>query len=173
MHNTKFFMRLIKKWYHPKKWDFLYSVLLIFILIFLVLGIVYLTGGTKYVYMHLMYLPLVLAGFHFGSLGGLFFGSIAGYLTSFIPLEVTTMELQTPENWIYRLLFFVIVGTINGAIIDIILKTLKNIEKLTFSNRITHINNRKYFDTFLKEDKHLKGKYLRDLYLFDKYKVIY
>nr|WP_238387400.1 GGDEF domain-containing phosphodiesterase [Psychrilyobacter piezotolerans] len=53
-----------------------------------------------------------------------------------------------------------IVGTANGFIIDIILKTLKDIEKLTFYNRITNIANRKCFDTFFKEKKHLSGKYL-------------
>jgi EAL domain-containing protein (putative c-di-GMP-specific phosphodiesterase class I)/GGDEF domain-containing protein len=140
--------------------DILYSILLVFILIFTVLGIVYLTGGTKYVYIHLMYIPLILAVFNFGYLGGIFFGSIAGYLTSFIPLEVATMEMQSPENWIYRLLFFVLVSTSNGFIIDTILRTLKDVEKLTFYNRITHIANRKCFDTFFKEKKHLQGKYL-------------
>ncbi|MEI6857856.1 hypothetical protein [Psychrilyobacter sp.] len=151
MQNTKFLIRLIKKWYHPKKLDIIYSILLIFILIFTVLAVVYLTGGTKYADIQLMYIPLVLAAFHFGYLGGIFFGSIAGYLTSFIPLEVATMEMQSPKNWIYRLLFFVIVSTTNGFIIDIILKTLKDIEKLTFYNRITNIANRKSFDTFKKK----------------------
>ncbi|UUV18503.1 EAL domain-containing protein [Fusobacteria bacterium ZRK30] len=160
MQNTKFFIKLIKKWYHPKKLDIIYSILLILILIFAVLGIVYLTGGTKYVYINLMYIPLILAVFNFGYLGGLFFGTIAGYLASFIPLSVATMEMQSPENWIYRLLFFVIVSTVNGSIIDIILKTLKDVEKLTFYNRITNIANRKCFDTFFIEKKHLRGKYL-------------
>ena len=160
MRDTKFFIKLIKKWYHPKKLDIIYSILLILILIFAVLGIVYLTGGTKYVYINLMYIPLILAVFNFGYLGGLFFGTIAGYLASFIPLSVATMEMQSTENWIYRLLFFVIVSTVNGSIIDIILKTLKDVEKLTFYNRITNIANRKCFDTFFTEKKHLRGKYL-------------
>ncbi len=160
MQNTKFFIKLIKKWYRPKKMDILYSISVIFLLIFTALGIIYLTGGTKYAYTHLMYIPLILAVFNFGYLGGIFFGTIAGYLTSFIPLEVATMEVQSPENWIYRLLFFVIVSTVNGFIIDIILNTLKDVEKLTFYNRITNIVNRKSFDTFFKEKEHLRGKYL-------------
>ncbi len=160
VRNTKFFIKLIKKWYRPKKIDIFYSILLIFILIFTVLGVIYLTGGTKYAYTHLMYLPLILAVFNFGYLGGLFFGSIAGYLTSFIPLDVTMMEMQSPENWMYRTLFFVLVSTTYGFIIDTILMTLKDIEKLTFRNRITNIGNRKCFDTFFKDDKHLQGKYL-------------
>jgi len=160
VRNTKFFIKLIKKWYHPKKLDILYSILLILILIFTVLGIVYLSGGTKYVYTNLMYIPLIFAVFNFGYLGGLFFGSLAGYLTSFIPLSVATMEMQSTENWIYRLLFFVIVSTVNGLIIDTILKTLKEVEKLTFCNRITNISNRKCFDTLFTEKKHLRGKYL-------------
>lgn len=160
MQNTKNFIKLIKKWYRPKKINCFYSILIVFIFIFTVLGLVYLTGGTKYAYMHLMYVPLILAVFHFGYLGGIFFGIVAGYLSSFIPLEVSTMEMQSPRNWIYRLLFFVVVSTINGFIIDIILKTLKDIEKLTFCNRITNISNRKYFDTFFLEKKHLHDKYL-------------
>jgi len=160
VRNTKFFIKLIKKWYHPKKLDIIYSILIIFILIFTVLGIIYLTGGTQYVYTNLMYIPLILAVFNFGYLGGLFFGSIAGYLTSFIPLSVATMEMQSPQNWVYRLLFFVIVSTVNGLIIDTILKTLKDVEKLTFSNRLTNISNRKCFDTLFTEKKHLRGKYL-------------
>ena len=160
MQNTKFFIKLIKKWYRPKKMYCFYSILLVFIFIFIVLGLVYLTGGTKYAYIHLMYIPLILAVFYFGYLGGIFFGILVGYLSSFIPLEVSTMEMQSTENWMYRLLFFVVISTINGFIIDIILKTLKDTEKLTFCNRITNISNRKYFDTFLKEKKYLQDKYL-------------
>lgn len=160
MEKTKIFIKLIKKWHHPKKLYMVYSILLIFTLIFSVLGIIYFTGGTKYVSIHLMYIPLILAAFHFGYLGGLFFGTIAGYLVSFIPLDVSTMEMQSPQNWFYRLLLFVVVSTINGFIVDIALKILKNIEKLTFYNRITNIGNRKCFDTFYKDNRYLQGKYL-------------
>ena len=160
MLNTKFFINLIRIWSRPKKIFCFYSVSFVFILIFSVLGIVYMTGGTKYVYMHLMYIPLMIAVFNFGYIGGIGFGVLAGYLTSFIPLDVATMEMQTTENWIYRLLFFVLISTINGFILDTVLKTLKEIEKLTFCNRITNISNRKYFDTFFPEKIELEDNYL-------------
>ncbi|MGB6128093.1 MAG: GGDEF domain-containing phosphodiesterase [Psychrilyobacter sp.] len=160
MQNEKFFIKLIKKWYHPKKINILYSISLILLLIFMALAIIYFAGGTQYVYTNLMYIPLVFAVSSFGYLGGLFFGCLAGYLTSFIPLSVATMEMQSTENWVYRLLFFVIVGTVNGFIIDTILKTLKEVEKLTFCNRITTISNRKCFDTFFTPKEYLHGKYL-------------
>lgn len=160
MQNTQFFIKLIKKWYRPKNTDIIYSISFISISIFIVLNIIWSTGGTKYVYTNLMYIPLIMAGFSFGYLGGLIFGAVAGYLTSYIPLSIATMELQSTQNWIYRLLFFMIIGALNGFVIQIILKTLNDVEKLTFYNRITNIFNRKYFDTFLKEKKQLRGKYL-------------
>ena len=40
--------------------------------------LVYFTGGVKYVYSHAMYLPIIVAGFRFGLVGGLLTAIVAG-----------------------------------------------------------------------------------------------
>ncbi len=81
-----------------------------------VAGLVYTTGGLKYVYAHTMYLPILLAALAFGVPGGLLAAVAAGLLLGpYMPLEVASGESQDTLNWLYRIGFFVLVGTVAGA----------------------------------------------------------
>lgn len=81
--------------------------------------VVYETGGIKHVYSHSMYPIILLAGFWFGSRGGIIIAVLAGLMLGpKMPMDVSTGDLQTFINWIYRLFIFVGTGGIWGSIID-------------------------------------------------------
>lgn len=74
---------------------------------------VYYTGGIKYVYSHSMYIPIILAGIYYGPTFGALIGMCAAFLLGpIMPLDTSTMEMQEPINWIYRMIIFDLVGII-------------------------------------------------------------
>ncbi len=80
-------------------------------------GLVYVTGGTVYVWAHLMYLPIILAAAGFRIYGGVAAGLIGGLsLGPFMPLDVAEGTPQTTSNWVFRVCFFVLVGGFSGLI---------------------------------------------------------
>ena len=76
----------------------------------------YATGGTQYVYLHLMYLPIVVAGMVFGLAGGVLTGVVGGLLVGpVMPISVEAGTMQPWEGWLYRLGFFALIGGVAGA----------------------------------------------------------
>ncbi len=89
-------------------------------------GLVYFTGGIKYVYSHTMYIPILIAGIFFGCRYGILTALIAGLILGpLMPLVVETNEAQDLINWIYRLVMFTLVGGISGYFADYLRKILK------------------------------------------------
>lgn len=83
----------------------------------LVAALVYVTGGTAYVYVHFMYLPVVFTGLIFGSRGGMLAAALGGLLLGpFMPLQVGEGLAQSPVNWLVRTVFFVATGFLAGGL---------------------------------------------------------
>lgn len=83
----------------------------------LVLYLVYITGGTKKAYLHFFYIPIVLACLFWGPTGGLLSGVVSGFLAGpFMPLDVASGEMQSPINWISRIIIFSLIGVVVGYI---------------------------------------------------------
>jgi diguanylate cyclase len=81
--------------------------------------LVYQTGGIKYVFAHSMYVPIVLGGLLFGVAGGLALALAGGLaLGPFMPIDVTTGEMQQTINWLYRAGFFCLIGVLAGGASD-------------------------------------------------------
>lgn len=119
---------------------------LILIAILLMLPIVYFvvyqTGGIKYVYLHFMYIPIVLAGIFFGvSVGGLT-ALISGLLLGpLMPLDTITREMQQPLNWIFRLVIFLMVGVIIGYASTRLRDQIRVVEEVMSTNQETKVPN--------------------------------
>ena len=77
--------------------------------------VVYATGGIKFVFSHLMYIPIILAAFRFHFKGGVAAGIVAGILLGpFMPILVSTGEMQELHNWLIRLAIFCAIGGLVG-----------------------------------------------------------
>lgn len=97
----------------------LIKILLISIMVSAVVYIVYITGGTKTVFVHLLYIPIILSSLFWGAFVGITVGIVCGILVGpFMPLDVSSGIMQEPINWLFRLLIFLLIGFITGYMID-------------------------------------------------------
>jgi hypothetical protein len=112
----------------------LHPVLLLVLIVLLALSVavlVYVSGGTKYVYVQMMYLPIVLCGLLFHARYGFLFGVLAGLMVGrLMPLEVATQTYQPTEAWLLRMVFFCINGTIAGAVADLLRHRIRLLEQV-------------------------------------------
>ena len=123
----------------------------IFILIALpaIYLLVYYTGGVKYVYSHIMYIPIIISGVLFGPWVSLFVGIIGGILLGpLMPLDVETGEPQLFLNWMCRLLVFVVVAFIGGCTSKKLRNNIVTIKQLLSHNQETNIPNTNYLKIF-------------------------
>ncbi len=96
-----------------------YLIIPIAVMLPLVYVLVYLTGGSRFVYVHTAYIPIILAAIVFGIKGGVVVGVLAGLLYGpLMPLNTETGEMQPLMNWLYRLIFFVFIGSVVGIATD-------------------------------------------------------
>ncbi len=92
------------------------SAFLLFPVVYL---FVYATGGTQHAYLHIVYVLIVLGAFLYGFKGGLIAAVVAGIILGpLMPLNTTTGEMQTIENWLFRMLFFALIGLSSGGLFD-------------------------------------------------------
>ncbi len=62
-----------------------------------------------------MYLPIIVASLFYGWKGGLAFAVLGGFLLGpLMPIDVAGNIMQEPINWLYRMVFFVMIGVIVG-----------------------------------------------------------
>lgn len=80
-------------------------------------ALVHTTNGTTNPFLHLAYLPVVIASLSLGSVGGLATALVAGLvvLGPLMPLDVRLGLSQTLPNVLYRTVFLAIVGLLVGA----------------------------------------------------------
>lgn len=85
----------------------------IIIVVSLALGasIVYATGGTGYAYPYIALLPVILTAAWFGLVPTVLSAVIAGLLLGpYMPMDVESGSMQSTQNWLARVSFFVLIG---------------------------------------------------------------
>lgn len=121
--------------------NFVFSVIVIGSLPLIYL-IVYETGGIKYVFSHTMYLPIIFAGIFWGFKGGALIGIIGGLMLGpIMPIDTITGEKQQLINWIYRTIYFFIVGATVGTFSDFLKEYIKKIHYISTHNSETGLYN--------------------------------
>lgn len=147
MAKEKTYLEIIKGiWYPPDRNTRIIAIVVILTLVGLSADLVYITGGIKYVYSHSMYLPILLGAFFFNMPGGILTGIIGGLvLGPFMPIDVTTGEMQQTVNWLFRIMIFSIVGGVSGGLFTSIGKQLERIRWIAFHNPDTSLMNQASF----------------------------
>jgi diguanylate cyclase len=121
--------------------NFVFSVIVIGSLPLIYL-FVYETGGIKYVFSHTMYIPIIFAGIFWGFKGGAFIGIIGGLMLGpIMPIDTITGEKQQLINWIYRTIYFFIVGGTVGTFSDFLKEYIKKIHYISTHNSETGLYN--------------------------------
>lgn len=112
------------------------------ILIIVVDGIVYATGGTEFAFTHLMYIPIIISGFFFNRMGAAVMGLLAGLsFGPLMPLNVAEGTIQEPYSWMLRGFMFMIISLSVGFLFERI-KLDKEIQiRQAFTNAITGYPN--------------------------------
>ena len=78
----------------------------------------YLSGGTSNALPHLMYLAILSSAYFFGYRGSLIAAVLAGAsLGPLMPINVQLQIMQTPQTWLVRLCFFILVGFVSGYLV--------------------------------------------------------
>ncbi|SHF25071.1 EAL domain-containing protein, partial [Alkalibacter saccharofermentans] len=112
-------MRSLIKRANENKQASLLKIIFIMVLILVAVYFVHLTGGTKKVYVHLLYVPIILSSLFWGSFGGLTVGMVSGLSVGpLMPLDVSSGIMQDPVNWISRMLAFSLIGLFTGHMLD-------------------------------------------------------
>ncbi|WP_185961407.1 EAL domain-containing protein [Telmatospirillum sp. J64-1] len=87
------------------------------VLLVVVYGVVYLSGGSKFAYTHLAYFPIILGAFLYGPRGGVCVALLcAVMLGPLMPFDVATGTRQPLHSWLIRGVFFLFVGGVAGKL---------------------------------------------------------
>lgn len=93
------------------------NLFLIGILLTLGTVLVYYTGGTAFAYPYLMLIPVAVAAALYRLPGGIAAAVVAGLLLGpYMPLDVSTGETQSTENWLIRSGLYVVLGGLFGIV---------------------------------------------------------
>jgi len=115
--------------------------------------LVYATGGVRFAYLHMMYVPIVVSGLAFGVPGALLAALAGGLLLGpFMPQNTSLGLMQETHNWIYRLAFFALVGALVGTGVQLLRRHLRELEWLHEHHEDTGLLN---FVGLVKELNHL------------------
>jgi signal transduction histidine kinase len=107
----------VGRWRQPAGSRAVILCLLILGLIAMVGTVVYTRGGTGFAWVHLMYLPIILAAAGFGIYGGIAAALVAGLvLGPQMPMDIAKGLSQETTNWVIRTVFFLLVGAFSGLI---------------------------------------------------------
>lgn len=117
--------------------------LIIFSLYLISWLVTYYTGGSKFSFVHVVYMPIIYAALSFkipgGFLGGILAGIVMGPL---MPLDVQLGLMQNFTNWFSRMLFFVYIGTMAGIIFEILFSQFHKVEKLAYYDVLVELPNK-------------------------------
>ncbi len=124
------------------KYTFLFAS---FSMVPIIYWLVYVTGGTQYDYSHTMYLLIVISGIFFGPQLGIAIAILGGLaLGPLMPFNTITQEPQLFINWSYRLLIYILLGSISGFVSMDLKKANRNVTYLMTHNKETNLPNLNY-----------------------------
>lgn len=116
---------------------------IILVLAVLITLIVYYTGGTRFSYAHLIYLPIILAAYFYKISGGMITAVISGLLLGpYMPINTQTMLMQGIENWSFRMGLLVIIGTFAGYLFSLLESQLEQVNKIAYYDSETGLPNK-------------------------------
>ncbi|MFU8792822.1 MAG: EAL domain-containing protein [Acholeplasmataceae bacterium] len=129
----------IEAWFDHKNILF---VLFTAVLLPVVYLIVYFSGGTKFGFTHLMYIPIVLTGIFYSAKFAVLIAIIGGFMLGpIMPLDRLIGDQQPLFSWIFRTFMFVVIGGFIGVSSELLKSRNYIIRRLWSQNQETEIPN--------------------------------
>ena len=127
---------------YPKTFSNLFKIMQISLLLAAAFLIVFLTDGTRNVYLQLFYIPLILSAYYWGVKGGISAAIISGIILGpFMPLSVSEGIMQSTSNWVIRLLIYMLIGYIIGYAFNRMARLDREAQERNLINLLTGIYN--------------------------------
>ncbi|WP_048601389.1 putative bifunctional diguanylate cyclase/phosphodiesterase [Rubeoparvulum massiliense] len=119
-----------------------FKILLIMLLIAITVYMVYITGGTELAFTHIMYIPIILAGFFGGIKGAMGAALLGGYsLGPFMYKNVAEGIPQDLSGWVFRTTIFVVIGIVIGILFQYVKTSKKKAIEKSLKNEMTGLPN--------------------------------
>ncbi len=129
------------------------KVVLIAALIGVSYWITYATGGTGYVYVHVGYVPVLVAAALFGYPAGLASGLLVGLaLGPAMPLDTELGLAQSTSNWLIRIGFFMTAGAIAGATVSVLSANYRRLNQMACFDPVSGLPNGSVFYSALHDE---------------------
>jgi EAL domain-containing protein (putative c-di-GMP-specific phosphodiesterase class I)/GGDEF domain-containing protein len=107
--------KISSRFFFPKKSHAFLFFLCLSITYLCIYKFIYHFGGTSNSNVHLMYIPIVLSALIYGVWGGLLSGLVATIIVGpLMPMSVENDVLQPNSVWIFRGVFFLLIGSLVG-----------------------------------------------------------
>lgn len=154
-----FVVKYIQKLKKMSTFQYSIFILLIISLQLYIADLIATFGGAKSSLTYLMLLTIITGSFVFGPVGGTILGLTGGlFLGPLMPLNSKILIMQNMFNWVFRMLFYMLIGSSSGAIMKYLLNTINNLSRITLYHKKTDLPNKKYFENMILKD------YPRDAY---------
>lgn len=155
-----FVVKKIQKLKKMSTFQYLLFLLIIISLQFYIAKLVILFGGVKNSFTYIMLLTMITGSFVFGPIGGIILGMTGGlFLGPFTPLNSELLIMQTPHNWIFRMIVYMLIGGYSGASMKYLLNIINKLSIVSLYDEKTNLPNKKFFENIKFED------YPEDAYL--------
>lgn len=151
------------------------KMLIMIVLLSSITYLIYYTGGTSYVYMQFMYIPIFVSSYIYRQRGTIITSVCAGLLLGpLMPLRTYNYESQDLNNWIIRLLFFVALGLLSNHVFRLLKDELQRkkiileqvhdgICEVNNYGQVTSINSKLHKLLGVKDSKKILGRNIVNL----------
>ncbi len=117
--------------------------------------------GSHTIYIHLLYIPIILAGLILDIKWGILAGFISGILVGpFLPEDIALQRFQDPYLWVFRLGVFSFVGGLCGWLSKIYRETIQTLGNFSKIHPLSGLPNfsgvEDYFNKRVKQSKQLE-----------------
>ena len=102
----------------PRNWSAIAIGIGLGLMLAFITWVAYLDGGTRSSFIHFFYIPIVLASYLLGDIGGIVTSFAAALLAGLLPLDVTEGTRQSVKDAITRAILFYFIGVTTSRLFD-------------------------------------------------------
>lgn len=136
------FVSYAQRFLYPTQILKLISYAVILALLGIGTAMVYYTGGTHLAYLHLFYLPIILAGIMYSVPGGILIALASSVILGpWMPSNIELDLTQPLSSWILRAIFFCGVGVLSGIGSSIFRSYINELEEKFTTDPLTRLPN--------------------------------